>query len=54
MGFRVEDVTVEESGWSVCFSRRGVSDANTVLTVTHPEYASRQVEVLLGGLTRVN
>ena len=48
-----EDVAITESGWSVCFSRRGISSANLTLTLTHPDHRSRQVEVLLGGLTRV-
>lgn len=46
-------VTLTDTGWSVCFSSRGISSDNVVLTLQHDAYGSEQVEVLLGGTTRV-
>lgn len=48
-----EGVTLADTGWSVCFSSRGISSDNVVLTLQHDMYGSEQVEVLLGGTTRV-
>ncbi len=42
-----------DTGWSVCFSARGVSSDNLTVQLSHAEYGTRQVEVLLGGTTRV-
>jgi len=39
--------------WSVCFSSRGVANSNVTIRLTHSEYGSREVEVLLGGTTRI-
>ena len=46
-------VTMSDSSWSVCFNSRGLSDTNLLLTVTHPDSGSMQVEVLRGGAARV-
>lgn len=46
-------VTMTDTSWSVCFNSRGLADTNVVLTVTHPDSGSLQVEVLRGGATRV-
>lgn len=48
-----EGVTLTDTGWSVCFSSRGISSDNVVLTLQHDVHGSEQVEVLLGGTTRV-
>ena len=48
-----QGVTLTDTGWSVCFSSRGISSDNVTLTLQHDEYGSEQVEVLLGGTTRV-
>ena len=48
-----DEVTMTDTGWSVCFSRRGISSTNVTVTLTHPDFGSSQVEVLLGGSTRV-
>ena len=48
-----QDVALTSTTWSVCFTSRGISQNNVVVTLTHAEYGSRQVEVLLGGTTRV-
>ena len=48
-----EGVNMTEIDWIVCFSARGVSSDNVVVTLTHPEYGTKQVEVLLGGTTQV-
>ena len=46
-------VTISPTTWSVCFSSRGISTSNVVVTVAHPSHTSRRVEVLFGGTTRV-
>lgn len=46
-------VTMTNTAWSVCFDSRGLADANLTITLVHPEYRGRQVEVLLGGAARV-
>ncbi len=48
-----EGVTLSDTTWGICFSGRGQADSNTVLTLQHPETGTRQVEVLVGGMTRV-
>ena len=46
-------VTLTSTTWKVCFTSRGVSTDNTVITLSHHHYGTRQVEVLIGGTTRV-
>ena len=46
-------VRLASTDWSVCFSSRGMTDVNASVTVTYPDYGTRQVEVFLGGATRV-
>jgi prepilin-type N-terminal cleavage/methylation domain-containing protein len=41
------------TGWSICFTARGLSDSNTVLTVNDNQSGARSVEVLLGGSVRL-
>ena len=48
-----DEVTLTDTTWAVCFSSRGLASVNTVITMTHPRFGDRQVEVLLGGATRV-
>lgn len=48
-----DEVTLSDTDWTVCFGRRGLSTANLTVTLVHPDFGSRQVEVLLGGTTRV-
>jgi prepilin-type N-terminal cleavage/methylation domain-containing protein len=48
-----QGVTLGGTAWSVCFSSRGISSDNVVITLQHDEHGSEQVEVLLGGTTRV-
>ncbi|MCP3980225.1 MAG: prepilin-type N-terminal cleavage/methylation domain-containing protein [bacterium] len=55
-GFRVElptDVRIPDTEWVACFTNRGLSDDNVSVTLRHPEYEPMQVEVLLGGATRI-
>lgn len=47
------DVTMTDTGWAVCFTSRGLSSDNLTITLVHPEYRAREVEVLLGGAARV-
>ena len=48
-----EKATFTSQVWSVCFSPRGVASSNVVVTITHPDFGSRQVEVMLGGAVRI-
>jgi len=48
-----DGVTMSSTTWSVCFGSRGIADANTTITLDHPEFGFISVEVLLGGATRV-
>jgi hypothetical protein len=48
-----QGVTFSDTSWSVCFSSRGISAGNVVVTLEHGLYGSEQVEVLIGGTTRV-
>jgi hypothetical protein len=48
-----EGVTLTDTSWSVCFTSRGISEAATVVDLWHSEAGTRQVEVLVGGLSRV-
>ena len=48
-----DEVTMTDTDWTVCFGRRGLSTANLTVTLVHPDFGSKQVEVLLGGTTRV-
>jgi len=44
-----DTVSMTATDWSVCFSRRGISSSNVVVTLTDSELDSSQIEVLLGG-----
>jgi prepilin-type N-terminal cleavage/methylation domain-containing protein len=46
-------VTQSPTTWSVCFSSRGISTNNVVVTLSHAQYGEQKIEVLLGGTTRV-
>jgi hypothetical protein len=46
-------VTMTSTSWQVCFSSRGISGTNVLVTLQHPTNGSRKVEVLLGGTTRI-
>lgn len=46
-------VTFESTDWSACFSSRGISSTNVTATLQHDTYGSADVEVLVGGTTRV-
>jgi len=46
-------VTMSDTTWSVCFSSRGISLNNVTVTLSHSTYGTRQIEVLLGGTTRI-
>ena len=48
-----EQVELTDTDWTVCFSGRGVSSNNVVITLSHPDFGTKQVEVLLGGTTRI-
>ncbi len=46
-------VAMSPTNFLVCFSSRGISNNNVMVTLTHPTNGSRRVEVLVGGTTRV-
>jgi type II secretory pathway pseudopilin PulG len=46
-------VTMSPSSWSVCYSSRGVATDNVVVTLSHSQFGSRRIEVLVGGASRV-
>ena len=46
-------VVASPAKFLVCFSSRGISNQNAVVTLSHPSYGSKQIEVLLGGTTRL-
>ena len=48
-----DDVEMTSSVWTVCFSSRGISASNEIVTLTHPDAGQKQVEVLIGGTTRI-
>lgn len=48
-----EQVSLADLTWSVCFSSRGIADTNEVVTLTHPDFGTARVEVMLGGTTRI-
>jgi hypothetical protein len=48
-----DGVTMSDTSWSVCFSSRGISLNNVTVTLGHTKYGTRDIEVLLGGTTRI-
>jgi hypothetical protein len=48
-----DGVGMTDSSWTVCFSSRGISESNVIVTLSHPDFGQKQVEVLIGGTTRV-
>jgi prepilin-type N-terminal cleavage/methylation domain-containing protein len=47
------EVEFDSTSWSVCFSSRGISAGNVVIGLHHDTFGDVDVEVLLGGTTRV-
>lgn len=45
-------VALSDTAWSVCFDSRGIASDNIMLTLNHEDFASRQFEILKGGLLR--
>jgi hypothetical protein len=45
-------VALSATAWSICFSTRGIASDNIVLTLSHPDFPSRQLEILKGGAVR--
>jgi prepilin-type N-terminal cleavage/methylation domain-containing protein len=48
-----DGVTLTDTTWVACFSSRGHADSNATLTVQDSGSDTRQVEVLIGGMTRI-
>ncbi len=46
-------VTYTSTGWSVCFSARGMTSTNTTVELFESGQGYKQIQVLLGGTTRV-
>lgn len=47
-----EDVRMTDTTWSLCIDARGLPGTNLTITLNHPDYGSRAVEIMLGGATR--
>ena len=47
------DVSMPDTGWSVCFNARGISDTNATILLSHADHGTEQVQVLLGGAVRI-
>jgi prepilin-type N-terminal cleavage/methylation domain-containing protein len=45
-------VTLTDTSWSVCFDTRGIASSGLLVTVDHPDFYPRVVEVMLGGAVR--
>jgi len=45
-------VTMSATDWSVCFNSRGTASENVVLVLEHPDHASQELEILMGGAVR--
>ena len=53
MDLRLPDgVALDDTSWSICFDTRGLASENLVLTIDHPRYEPRSIEVLKGGTVR--
>ena len=48
-----DGVEMTDNTWRVCFSSRGISANNVTVTLSHAEAGQRQVEVMIGGTTRI-
>jgi Tfp pilus assembly protein FimT len=48
-----QNVSTTSTSWSVCFSSRGISTNNIKIPLSHPDYGTLAVEVLIGGTTRI-
>ncbi len=46
-------VSYTSTGWSVCFSARGMTPTNTRIELYESGSGNKEIEVLLGGTTRV-
>ena len=49
-----KDVRFLRTDWSICFNSRGIASDNLSVTLRHPLFDSKQLEVLRGGLVRWN
>jgi prepilin-type N-terminal cleavage/methylation domain-containing protein len=45
-------VTLTDTAWSVCFNSRGIASTALLVTLDHPDFQPRDVEVMLGGAIR--
>jgi hypothetical protein len=45
-------VSLTDTAWSICFDTRGIASDNLILTIDHPQYQARTLEVLKGGTVR--
>ncbi len=47
-----DDIGLSPSNWIVCFDSRGVASSSVTITMTHPDYDPKQLQIMLGGSTR--
>ena len=48
-----EGVEWSSTAWNLCFSSRGLASNNLTISLQHAQFGTRDIEVLLGGTSRV-
>ena len=48
-----EEVELSATTWSLCFNSRGLASSNLTITLQQDQFGTRDIEVLLGGTSRV-
>lgn len=46
-------VELSSTAWNLCFSSRGLASNNLTISLQHDQFGTRDIEVLLGGTSRV-
>ncbi len=47
-----DDIALSPTNWKVCFDSRGVASSSVTITMKHPKYDPKQLQIMLGGSTR--
>ena len=48
-----EGVEMSSTAWTLCFNSRGLASSNLTISLQHDQFGARDIEVLLGGTSRV-
>jgi len=48
-----DEITLTDTTWTICFNSRGMSTGHTTVTLQHDYQGTAEIQVLLGGTTRV-